>query len=191
MQESEPQTSETGEELRLVPGEWATQRVALFVDSQNLFYAARQARGRNIDYEYLLRLGVRNRHMHSATAYVVEREGESTAFGFVTRLSTLGYRVKRRNVRVHRVDDEGRNVLEGDWDMGIAMDIVRAWDHADVIVLASGDGDFTPVVELAQERGKRVELLAFRETAAQAILDIVDRFIDLTDMETAFLPAPE
>lgn len=190
MQQPESQAPETGAELRLAPGEWATQRVALFVDSQNLFYAARQTRGRNIDYEYLLKLGVRGRHLHFATAYVVEREGESNAYGFVTRLSTLGYRVRRRHVRVHRVDDEGNTIQEGDWDMDIAMDVVRAWDHCDVIVLATGDGDFTPLVQLAQERGKRVEVLAVRATTAQSLIDATDRFIDLDAIEAAFLPAP-
>jgi len=108
------------------PGEHGDQRVALFVDTQNLYYAARDAAGRNLDYELLLKIATRGRRLHAATAYVVEREGESTAYGFVTRLSALGYRVRRRAVRIHRGDGEGRLVLEGDWDMGIAADIVRA-----------------------------------------------------------------
>jgi uncharacterized LabA/DUF88 family protein len=171
------------------PGEWPGQRVALFVDTQNLFYAARDAAGRFLDYDHLLRTAARGRHLQAATAYVVEREGESTAHGFITRLSAIGYRVRRRFVRVHRADDQGRTVLEGDWDMGIAADIVRAWDHADVIVLASGDGDFVPLLELAQQRGRRVEVIAFREASAQTLIDLADRFIHLGDVEGAYLPS--
>lgn len=170
-------------------GEWPTQRVALFVDTQNLYYAARDAAGRFVNYEQLLRVAARGRAVVAATAYVVERDGESAAHGFVTRLSALGYRVRRRFVRVHRADDQGRTVLEGDWDMGIAADIVRALDHADVIVLASGDGDFVPILQLAQERGKRVEVLAFREAAAQALIDQTDRFVHLPDVADIYLPA--
>jgi uncharacterized LabA/DUF88 family protein len=170
------------------PGEHADQRVALFVDTQNLYYAARDAAGRNLDYALLLRIATRGRRLHAASAYVVEREGESTAFGFVTRLSALGYRVRRRVVRIHRGDGEGRLVLEGDWDMGIAADIVRAWDHVDVVALASGDGDFAPLLELAQQRGKRVEVVAFREASAQTLIDLADRFVHLGDVEGAFLP---
>jgi uncharacterized LabA/DUF88 family protein len=171
-----------------MPGEWPEQRVALFVDTQNLYYAARDAAGRNVDYDRLLRLALRGRHLHAATAYVVEREGESTAYGFVTRLSALGYRVRRRLVRVHRGDGEGRLVLEGDWDMGIVADIVRVWDHVDVIVLASGDGDFVPMLELAQQRGRRVEVLAFREASAQTLVDLADRFVHLGDVDGVYLP---
>jgi uncharacterized LabA/DUF88 family protein len=169
-------------------GEWPEQRVALFVDTQNLYYAARDAVGRNVDYYRLLQVALRGRRLHAATAYVVEREGESTAYGFVTRLSALGYRVRRRSVRVHRGDGEGRLVLEGDWDMGIAADIVRTWEHVDVIVLASGDGDFVPMLELAQARGVRVEVVAFREASAQRLVDLADRFVHLGDVEGVYLP---
>jgi len=175
--------------LAPLPGEWPEQRVALFVDTQNLYYAARDAGGRNLDYERLLDVAARGRRVTAATAYVVEREGESAAYGFVTRLSALGYRVRRRAVRIHRGDGEGRLVLEGDWDMGIAADIVRACDHADVLVLASGDGDFVPILALAQERGKRVEVLAFREAAAQSLVDLVDRFVHLGEVPGIYLGA--
>ncbi len=163
--------------------------MALFVDTQNLYYAARDAHGSNVDYERLMELAERGRRLKAATAYVVEREGASTAFGFVTKLSALGYRVRRRAVRVHRGDGEGRLVLEGDWDMGIAADIVRSWDGVDVIALASGDGDFVPLLELAQQRGLRVEVLAFREASAQALIDLADRFVHLSDVPDMFVPA--
>ncbi len=172
-----------------LPGEHDEQRVGLFVDTQNLYYAARDAAGANVDYERLLALAERGRRVKAATAYVVEREGATTAYGFVTRLSALGYRVRRRLVRVHRGDGEGRLVLEGDWDMGIAADIVRAWDGLDVVVLASGDGDFVPLLELAQQRGLRVEVLAFREAAAQTLIDLADRFVHLSDVPAIFVPS--
>jgi len=162
-------------------------RVALFVDTQNLYYAARDGHDATVDYQRLLTLALRGRRLAAATAYVVEREGESTAFGFVTKLSALGYRVRRRTVRVHRADDGGRPVLEGDWDMGIAADMVRALPHVDVLVLASGDGDFVPMLELAQQQGKRVEVLAFREATAQTLIDLSDRFRNLADEAEIFV----
>ncbi len=162
-------------------------RVALFVDTQNLYYVARDGYDATVDYARLLELALRGRELAAATAYVVEREGDSSAFGFVTKLSALGYRVRRRSVRVHRADDGGRPVMEGDWDMGIAADLVRALPHVDVLVLASGDGDFVPILELAQQRGKRVEVLAFREAAAQTLIDLADRFTHLPDEEETFV----
>lgn len=168
-------------------GEWAEQRVALFVDTQNLYYVARDRYEAHVDYGRLRELAGRQRRLAAATAYVVERDGDASAFGFVTKLSALGYRVRRRNVRVHRTDDRGHAVLEGDWDMGIAADMVRAWEHLDVIVLASGDADFVPILDLAQARGVRVEVLAFRATTGQALIDLADRFDDLAEVEGVFV----
>jgi uncharacterized LabA/DUF88 family protein len=78
-------------------------------------------------------------------------------------------------------------VREGDWDMGIAADMVEAWDHLDVVVLASGDGDFVPIVELAQRKGRRVEVIAFEESTSQRLIDVADRFMALGDVAGAFV----
>ena len=113
------------------PFTWPEQRVGLFVDTQNLYYGARDgadAGGRQVDYATLLTLAAGPRRLAQATAYVVERSGEATAYGFITKLSALGYRVRRRTLRLRRLDDGGRPVLDGDWDMGIAADMVRAWE---------------------------------------------------------------
>lgn len=168
-------------------GEWPEQRVGLFVDTQNLYYAARDNYSKHVDYQVMLERAVRGRRLVQATAYVVEREGEATAYGFITKLSAFGYRIRRRKVRVHRSDDGGRPLLEGDWDMGIAADMVRAWEHLDVIVLASGDGDFTPMLELVQQRGCRVEVMAFREATSQSLIDLADTFINLADTNEFFV----
>jgi len=167
--------------------EWREQRVALFVDTQNLFYAARDLSRSAVDYARLLEVAGRGRRLAQATAYVVEREGDTSNLGFVAKLTALGYRVRRLKVRV-RVAEGDRQVLEGDWDLGIAVDVVRALGLCDVVALATGDADFTPLVELAQERGARVEVLAFRDFAGQELKDACDRFVDLTEVERIFLP---
>lgn len=163
------------------------QRVALFVDTQNLFFAARDLRGGVVDYGRLLEVAARGRRMAHATAYVVEREGDGSTYGFIAKLTALGFRVRRLKVRV-RVAEDDRTVLEGDWDLGIAVDVFRTLGTVDVVALATGDGDFTPVVRLAQERGTRVEVLAFQDFAGQDLQDECDRFLDLATVEGIFLP---
>ena len=80
--------------------EWREQRVALFVDTQNLFYAARDLSGAAVDYARLLDVAGRGRRMAQATAYVVERQGDTSNHGFALKLTALGYRVRRMQVRV-------------------------------------------------------------------------------------------
>ena len=168
-------------------------RVGLFVDTQNLYYSARdlQRGGENgngyVDYQALAHFVGKERQLHFATAYVVEREGDTAAHGFITKLSNLGYRVRRKLSHLRYTNDNGEPIFEGDWDMGIAADIVRALEHLDVIALASGDGDFVPILQLAQERGLRVEAYGFRHTTSQALIDCVDVFTNLTELTELLL----
>jgi len=71
----------------------------------------------------------------------------------------------------------------------MVADMFRLIDHLDIMVLGSGDGDFTDIVEVLQERGKRVEVIAFREHTAQKLIDAADRFTHLPDIEAALMPA--
>ncbi|WP_261663931.1 NYN domain-containing protein [Deinococcus sp. Marseille-Q6407] len=164
-------------------------RVGIFIDTQNLYHSARDLLERTVNFETLLHAGTDGRELVHAIAYTVEREGESTALPFIYKLSTLGYKVRRINLTLHFVNDSGRPIYEGNWDMGMVADMVRMMDHLDVVVLGSGDGDFTDIVELLQERGKRVEVLAFREHTAQKLIDAADKFTHLPGLSGALMPA--
>jgi uncharacterized LabA/DUF88 family protein len=166
--------------------------VGVFIDTQNLYHSARDYYQRTVNFESLLRFGVgENRELLRAISYVVEREGDTSAWPFIYKLSTLGYKVKRMTLHVHHTTESGKTIWEGNWDMGMCADIVRLVDHLDVIVLGSGDGDFLDILEVMMERGKRVEVIGFKETTAQKLIDGVDKFTHLPDIEGAFMPLRE
>lgn len=166
-------------------------RTGIFIDTQNLYHSARDLHERTVNFETLLTLGAEGRELIRAVAYVVEKEGESTARPFIYKLSALGYKVRRMNLQLRHVNDQGKPIWEGNWDMGMVADMVRLADHLDVIVLGSGDGDFADMMEVFQERGKRVEAIAFREHTAQKLVDVVDRFTNLSEVEEALMPIRE
>lgn len=166
-------------------------RVGLFVDTQNLYHSARDHYERTVNFESLLRYGIADRELMRAVAYVVERENDTSAWPFIYKLSTLGYRVRRMNLHVHHTTDAGKTIWEGNWDMGMCADMVRLADHLDVIVLGSGDGDFLDILEVLMERGKRVEVVAFKETTAQKLIDGVDKFTHLPEISSPFMPVRE
>jgi uncharacterized LabA/DUF88 family protein len=167
-------------------------QVGIFVDTQNLYHSARDYYQRTVNFESLLKYGVQEgRELFRAISYVVEREADTSAWPFIYKLSTLGYKVRRMTLQVHHTTDAGKIIWEGNWDMGICADMVRLMEHLDVIVLGSGDGDFTDIVEVLMERGKRVEVIAFKETTAQKLIDTVDKFTHLPDIEGGFMPLRE
>ncbi len=45
---------------------------------------------------------------------------------------------------------------KGDWDVGIAMDIIKLSGKLDVVILVAGDGDYVPLVEYLKNNGCQV-----------------------------------
>lgn len=95
------------------------------------------------------------------------------------------------NLTLKETTDEGKPIYEGNWDMGIAADMVRLMHTLDVVVLGSGDGDFVDIIEVLMERGIRVEVVAFKETTSQRLIDAVDRFVHLPEIPDPFMPGRE
>lgn len=167
------------------------QRVGIFVDTENLYYASREFYGRYVNFESLLRFAVGYRRLVRATAYVVEQEGGSSIRPFVYKLSALGYRVRRR-VRPHdRYTELDRTTYHGLWDMGIAADVLRLLPHLDVVVLGSGNGHFLELIEAVADSGRRVEVIAFKETTPSELVYAVDWFTHLPEIPDPFVPLRE
>ncbi|GEM46189.1 LabA-like NYN domain-containing protein [Deinococcus cellulosilyticus] len=163
-------------------------RVGVFIDTQNLYHSARDYYERTVNFERVLEYALQGRHLVRAISYVVEKEGDTSAWPFIYKLSTLGYKVRRMTLQYHHTTEQGKVIWEGNWDMGIVADMMRLIDSLDVIVLGSGDGDFADVLEVFMERGKRVEVIAFKETTAQKLIDCVDKFTHLVDIDHGLMP---
>ncbi|MCX7995105.1 MAG: NYN domain-containing protein [candidate division WOR-3 bacterium] len=169
------------EEIRLLRNFLATftvtkkENIAIFVDSQNLYYSAKMRYGAKVDYEKLLELITKGRNLVKAYAYIVQPP-EGDVKPFATSLEHIGYIVKIKDVRT-RADGSAK----ANWDMGIALDVLGMIDYVDTIVLASGDGDFVPLVEFVKNRHKRVEIFAFPENTAYDLKEKADRFEPLDE----------
>ena len=58
----------------------------------------------------------------------------------------------------------------------MAFDILDASGNLDVVVLVSGDGDFTSLVHRVKAIGPRVEVIAFPRNTAKSLLEAADHF---------------
>ena len=143
-------------------------RVGIFVDVQNMFYAARQY-GARLDFEKLMQAAVGDRRLIRAIAYVIQTP-EVDQSGFVAMLQQRSYQVKRKDLR-QRSDGSAK----GDWDMGMAIDVIGMADKLDVVVLVSGDGDFVSLISLVKEMGPRVEVFSFPHNTARDLIESADR----------------
>ncbi len=144
------------------------QRVAVFVDVQNMYHSAKKTYGRNLSYAKMLRACVRNRRLARAFAYVIDRDGvEQTSF--VDHLQYCGFQVKKRSV-IERMDGSRK----AEWELAIAMDMISVADKVDAIIVVSGNGVFADVVPYLRAKGVRVEACAFRESLSDVLREAVD-----------------
>jgi uncharacterized LabA/DUF88 family protein len=157
------------------------QRVAIFIDTQNLYHSAKSNFRANVNYEELIRVAVNGRKLVRAFAYVIRSE-ENTEGKFFEALEEIGIETRVKDLQVFHT-----GAKKADWDVGIAVDMIRLTEKVDVVVLASGDGDFLEVVRYCQSRGVRVEIMAFEKTTNAKISEEVDHFTDLGDKDSDFL----
>lgn len=161
---------------------FTNQRVAVFLDVQNLYYSARDTFNRKVDFDKILEKIVAGRVLIRAIAYLVKLHGVDQK-GFIHTLKHIGYQVREKEPKIFRRYDESGmlwTTVKADWDMGIAMDAISMADKVDVAVLVSGDGDFKDLVRYLQTKGVKVEVAAFRQTAARELIEACDEFIDLS-----------
>ncbi|MFB9868800.1 LabA-like NYN domain-containing protein [Vreelandella sulfidaeris] len=147
-------------------------KVAIFVDVQNVYYTVREAYGKNFDYNKFWAQATANRDVISAYCYAIDK-GDQKQRQFQNILSAIGFDVKLKPF-IQRADGSAK----GDWDVGIALDVIDHAEKADVIVLVSGDGDFDLLANKVRlKHGKRVEVYGVPQLTAASLINAASEFI--------------
>lgn len=163
------------------PGQFPQQRVGVFVDIQNMYYSARALYDQKVNFKNILESAVAGRQLVRAIAYGITTE-EAHEEEFHTALGAQGFEVKTKPLQTFLGGQQ-----KGDWDVGIATDVLRLEPKIDAAVLVSGDGDFVPLVQFAREKGLRVEVIGFRESTSKNLVEVADTFIDMSSDTKRFL----
>ncbi len=149
-------------------------KVALFVDVQNVYYTTKQVYGRNFDYNEFWQRATAGREVVKAIAYAIDR-GDQKQREFQNILRAIGFEVKLKNF-IHRSDGSSK----GDWDVGITIDAMEYSESSDIVVLVSGDGDFDMLVnKLRVGKGKFVEVYGVPELTAASLMSAASEFIPI------------
>ena len=142
------------------------KKIAVFVDVQNIYYTCRQAYGRQFDYQALLNRVGKGGEIVAATAYAIDR-GDEKQRKFQNALKKMGFTVKLKPF-IQRSDGSAK----GDWDVGIAIDVLDVAPDMDVVVLLSGDGDFDLLLKKIRDDYRvRAEVYGVPDLTANALID--------------------
>jgi len=140
-------------------------KIALFVDVQNIYYTTRQAYGRQFDYHKLWKILSQQGEIVSATAYAIDSDNVGQR-KFQNALRQIGFTIKLKPY-IQRSDGSAK----GDWDVGIAIDVMDLSSAVDTVVLLSGDGDFDLLLErVHQNFGVKTEVYGVPSLTANALI---------------------
>jgi uncharacterized LabA/DUF88 family protein len=157
------------------------QRVGVFIDTQNLYHSAKNLYKARVNFGAVLKEVLGARQLVRAIAYVITTEsGEESAF--FEALEKLGIETKTKDLQIFY-----GGAKKADWDVGLAVDTIRFAPKLDAVVIASGDGDFVPLVEHLQSMGIQTEVVAFGKSASSKLQDAADDFIDLCNEPKKYL----
>ncbi|MBX2866485.1 NYN domain-containing protein [Candidatus Kaiserbacteria bacterium] len=157
------------------------QRVALFIDTQNLYHSAKNLYRAKVNFDAIVKAAVGDRKLVRALAYVVNTEsGEEKPF--FEALEKIGIEVKTKDLQIFF-----GGAKKADWDVGMAIDACKVADKVDAIIIATGDGDFIPLVEYVRSHGAQIEAITFGRSASSKLREFVDDFIDLDEEPKKYL----
>lgn len=157
------------------------QRVAVFIDTQNMYHSAKHLYSARVNFGALVDAAVDNRPIVRAIAYVAKsKSGEEQAF--FDALLQSGIELKIKDVQEFSSGEK-----KADWDVGMTVDAISLADRVDAVVLVTGDGDFCPLVEYLKTHGVLCEVVAFGESTNAHLREVADSFLDLSATPTDFL----
>lgn len=152
------------------------EKVAIFVDVQNVYYTCRQTYAQNFDYNQFWAAATSEREVVNAYAYAIDR-GDRKQQEFQNILRAIGFDVKLKPY-IQRSDGSSK----GDWDVGISIDVMECCNDVDVVVIVSGDGDFGLLVDhVKTNKGKRVEVYGVEKLTASSLIEAASRYIPITE----------
>jgi len=151
-------------------------RVAVFIDGNNLFHAAR-FHTIDIDYNKLLRVLLGDGRLLRAFFYTGVDAGAERQQGFLLWMRRNGFRVVQKELKTFYDGTRKANL-----DVEIAVDMLSLAGRYDTAVLVSGDEDFVYAINAVAYKGCRVEVAGFRSNTAPRLIDVADFFIDLGDI---------
>lgn len=141
-------------------------KIAVFVDVQNIYYTTRQAYGKQFNYRQFWQEINHTGDIVLANAYAIARDDDQQ-HKFQKALTHIGFNIKLKPY-IQRSDGSAK----GDWDVGIAIDVLAAAAEVDTIILLSGDGDFDLLMlEVAKKHHCNTEVYGVPQLTATSLIN--------------------
>ncbi|MEL7052786.1 MAG: NYN domain-containing protein [Cyanobacteria bacterium J06588_5] len=161
------------------PVNQSSDRIAIFIDGSNLFYAASHL-NIEVDYRRLLSSLVRGRRLLRAYFYTgVDPQNEKQR-GFLLWLNRHGHRVVSKEL-THLPDGSRKANMH----VEMAVDMMRISEYCPNITLLGGDGNLAYALQVLSQRGTFIEVVSLQSMTSDSLIDLADSYTDLADLRDA------
>ncbi len=163
-----------------------TDKVAIFVDGGNMFYAQRE-NGWFIDFKRVRDFFSANREIYGAYYFTATPPADDPIAvkkyrAFRGFLISNDWTVIDKEVKVITDKTTGQRILKGNLDIEVVFRILTSVDGWDIAYLLGGDGDYVPILEHLANLGKKTIVVARRETTAIELINVAHQFINLNSI---------
>jgi uncharacterized LabA/DUF88 family protein len=168
---------------------YPTEKTIVFIDGPDLHGIARST-GIDIDFKKLKSFFQDRSHLVRAFYYttVVVQDQHATIKPLVDWLEYNGFTLVTKPAKV-RIAPDGRQHMNTNMRVELAVDALEFSQSADHIVLFSSDSAYCHLVATLQRRGKRVSVVSTLANNGATVADELrrqaDQFIDLADIAPA------
>jgi len=146
-------------------------KIAIFVDVQNIYYTTRDTFSRQFNYQKLWNRISEQGEIVCANAYATHR-GDEKQLKFQNAIKHIGFTVKLKPF-IQRSDGSAK----GDWDVGITIDVMETAKDVDTVILLSGDGDFGLLLEkIKQNYNVNTEVYGVPALTANNLIETANVF---------------
>ena len=161
---------------------YVRDRLSIFVDGNNMFYA-QQKNGWFFDPRRVLEYFTKDPTVVLINAfwYTGLKDAQDQR-GFRDALISLGYTVRTKILKEYYDDASGRYSQKANLDIEIVVDMFNTVEQYDRVILFSGDGDFERAIELLRSKNTHITVVSTEGMIARELRNATDRYIDLNDV---------
>lgn len=144
--------------------------VGIYVDSANIQLNGGYGMQYDVLREFACHDGGDAVRLNAYVTYDESRAREDRAYDsaisrYFAVLRDFGYKVIIKKYKWY-TDEEGNSYAKANSDLDMAVDALTQSENLTRVVLVTGDGDFVQVVRALQNKGCRVEVVAFENISA-------------------------
>jgi uncharacterized LabA/DUF88 family protein len=149
----------------------SNSKVGVYIDAQNISMNGGFGMQFDVLREFACREGAQAIRLNAYVSYDSEWAKTDEPYKtkvneFYFKLRDLGYKVIQKHVKWY-TDDTGNRYGKANADLDMAVDALLQSDNLDRILLATGDGDFIQVIRALQNKGCRIEVVAFNNVSSE------------------------